>query len=469
MSLRPASSTPRAAARRRRRRRCSEPSLRTSRRCHSVPAGVVARGAYRSQRRSLPTIGDASRGWRAFVPSSGRHCPWFRTDQIPRSRVANGSGGFLPSLATAKARSTCCSSCRPWRSWPPSCSIRSSTASCSACTTPRASTSTAFVGLEHYARALLGDAVFHRSLLNTVLFTGAAVVLQTGLGLLLAVLVADVKRGTGASSRSCSSRPSSSPRSRSARSGSSCTRRTSGSRRRSGRPSGSTRRPSRRSRRPTRRCGRSWPPSCGGSPASRWSSTWRPSGRSRASTTSTPSLEGAGRFQQFRRITWPLLWPQTFALVLLTTLGTLRIFDMVWIMTAGGPSHATETVATDIYVTAFRFLEVGYAQAMAMILLVVILLLTIVEYRILEPPRRGGERVTALRRIRWSTVAPRRARRGLAVPGGLDAGERGQVERRHLSGAVGPAVAAGHREHRRGVEPRTARRSRWRTPPTSPR
>ena len=103
-------------------------------------------------------------------------------------------------------------------------------------------------------------------------------------------------------------------------------------------------------------------------------------------------LEGAGRFQQFRRITWPLLWPQTFALVLLTTLGTLRIFDMVWIMTAGGPSHATETVATDVYVTAFRFLEVGYAQAMAMILLVLILLLAVVEYRLLD---RRAETVSA--------------------------------------------------------------------------
>ena len=57
---------------------------------------------------------------------------------------------------------------------------------------------------------------------------------------------------------------------------------------------------------------------------------------------------------------------------------------MVWVMTAGGPSHATETVATDVYVTAFRFLEVGYAQAMAMILLVVILVLAVVEYRILN-------------------------------------------------------------------------------------
>jgi len=95
-------------------------------------------------------------------------------------------------------------------------------------------------------------------------------------------------------------------------------------------------------------------------------------------------LEGAGRFQQFRRVTWPLLWPQTFALVLLTTLGTLRIFDMVWVMTEGGPSHATETVATDVYSTAFRFLQVGYAQAMAMILLALVLLLAIVEYRVLH-------------------------------------------------------------------------------------
>jgi multiple sugar transport system permease protein len=79
-----------------------------------------------------------------------------------------------------------------------------------------------------------------------------------------------------------------------------------------------------------------------------------------------------------------MLWPQTFVLVLLTTLGTLRIFDLVWLMTEGGPAHATETVATDIYQTAFRFLNIGYAQAMAMILVLVILVLTAVEYRLLN-------------------------------------------------------------------------------------
>jgi raffinose/stachyose/melibiose transport system permease protein len=241
-----------------------------------------------------------------------------------------------------------------------------------------------FVGLEHYARALLGDAVFHRSLLNTFLFTGAAVVLQTGLGLLLAVLVADVKRGRALFTFVFFAPFVLAPVA----------------------------------------VGTVWKflyaPYYGiaatvGSalgldtltiaPLSEadtalWAIMaaflWRFTGFTMivylAAIRALPReyaeyavMEGAGRFQQFRRITWPLLWPQTFVLVLLTTLGTLRIFDMVWIMTAGGPSHATETVATDIYVTAFRFLQVGYAQSMAMILLVVILLLTIVEYRILNP------------------------------------------------------------------------------------
>jgi multiple sugar transport system permease protein len=250
---------------------------------------------------------------------------------------------------------------------------------------------TGFVGLDHYAHAILGDAVFHQALLNTVLFTGAAVVLQTGLGLFLAVLVADVKRG-----------------------------------------------------RTLLRLaffvpfvlasvavGEVWKflyapffgvvPTVGSALGlstqtfapladAHWALwaimaafLWRFVGFTMvvylAAIQSLPReyyehahLEGAGRFHQFRLVTWPLLWPQTFVLVLLTTLGTLRIFDMVWLMTHGGPSHATETVATDIYSTAFRFLNVGYAQAMAMILLVVILLLTVVEYRLLN---RRAEAVSA--------------------------------------------------------------------------
>jgi raffinose/stachyose/melibiose transport system permease protein len=242
---------------------------------------------------------------------------------------------------------------------------------------------TQFVGLDHYTRAILGDAVFHRSLLNTVVFAGAAVVLQTGLGLFLAVLVSDVKRG-----RTFFQFAFFAPFVLASVA-----------------------------------VGAVWKflyapyygvvPTVGSAlgvdtltiapladaNTALWAIMaaflWRFAGFNMvvylAAIKALPReyyeyglLEGASRFQRFRRITWPLLWPQTFTLVLLTTLGTLRIFDMVWIMTAGGPSHATETVATDIYVTAFRFLDVGYAQAMAMILLMVILLVTVVEYRVLN-------------------------------------------------------------------------------------
>jgi ABC-type sugar transport system permease subunit len=242
---------------------------------------------------------------------------------------------------------------------------------------------TNFVGLNNYAHAIFGDAVFHQSLLNTVLFTGAAVVLQTGLGLFLAVLVTEVKRGraffqfaffvpfvlasvavgavwkflyapyfgiaatvgSGLGLDTLTVAPLADARTA------------------------------------------LW--------AIMAAFLWRFAGFNMvvylAAIQALPpgyyehaALEGAGRFQRFRQITWPLLWPQTFTLVLLTTIGTLRIFDMVWIMTEGGPSHATETVATDVYSTAFRFFQVGYAQAMAMILLVVIVVLTVVEYRILN-------------------------------------------------------------------------------------
>jgi len=242
---------------------------------------------------------------------------------------------------------------------------------------------TNFVGLDHYARAILGDAVFHRSLVNTVLFTGAAVVLLTGLGLFLAVLVADVRRGRTFFRLVFFAPFVLAPVA----------------------------------------VGAVWKflyaPFFGivatvgsalgfqtltiaplaDADTALWAVMlaflWRFAGFNMvvylAAIQALPReyyeyalLEGAGRFQQFRRITWPLLWPQTFILVLLTTLGTLRIFDMMWIMTGGGPSHATDTVATDVYVTAFRFLQVGYAQAMAMILLLLILLLTVVEYRILD-------------------------------------------------------------------------------------
>ena len=238
-------------------------------------------------------------------------------------------------------------------------------------------------GLEHYARALVGDAVFRQGLANTVVFTGAAVVLQTGLGLLLAVLVSETRRGQTLFRVVFVAPFVLAPVA----------------------------------------VGTVWKfmyapffgivPSIGSAvgvdlsgvapladpDTALWAIVlafaWRFAGFSMvvyvAAMRSIPreyyeygELEGIGRFMRLRRITWPLLWPQTFALTLLTTIATLRVFDLVWIMTAGGPGHATETVSTYVYATAFRALNVGYAQAMATILMVVIIALAIIEYRLLN-------------------------------------------------------------------------------------
>jgi raffinose/stachyose/melibiose transport system permease protein len=58
-------------------------------------------------------------------------------------------------------------------------------------------------------------------------------------------------------------------------------------------------------------------------------------------------------------------------------MGTLRVFDLMWIMTQGGPAHATETIATYIFTTAFTVQRTGYAQSLAFILLALVALLTL--------------------------------------------------------------------------------------------
>ena len=233
-----------------------------------------------------------------------------------------------------------------------------------------------FVGLDNYIEALFRDDIFHQAVGNTVAFTVVAIVLQTGVGLLLAILISEVRRG----------------------------------------------------RLPYRMIffapvvlsavavGSVWQwiyaPYFGlfpnvaaalgladvhASPLASQATAlwaimgafvWRWAGFNTviylAGLQSIPreyheaaTIEGAGGVRRFRHITWPLLLPHTYTVVLLTTMGTLRIFDLMWIMTQGGPAHATETIATYIFTTAFRFLRVGYAQSLAFMLLGMVALLTL--------------------------------------------------------------------------------------------
>jgi raffinose/stachyose/melibiose transport system permease protein len=88
------------------------------------------------------------------------------------------------------------------------------------------------------------------------------------------------------------------------------------------------------------------------------------------------ALDGAGAWRQFRHITLPGLQNEITLLVILSFINTLRTFDLVYVMTNGGPGHETEVVAYYIYSLAFVTRQVGYGAAVATTLTVIILIVT---------------------------------------------------------------------------------------------
>jgi raffinose/stachyose/melibiose transport system permease protein len=91
------------------------------------------------------------------------------------------------------------------------------------------------------------------------------------------------------------------------------------------------------------------------------------------------TMDGAGPWQRFRRITWPLLAPSTTVNVMLSTIGGLKLFDQVFAATAGGPGYATETLSTVLYKEAFVFGRYGYSTAVALVLALFVAAVSLVQ------------------------------------------------------------------------------------------
>jgi raffinose/stachyose/melibiose transport system permease protein len=83
------------------------------------------------------------------------------------------------------------------------------------------------------------------------------------------------------------------------------------------------------------------------------------------------AIDGASAWQTTRRITLPLLGPTIRIWAFLSIIGSLQLFDIVWIMTIGGPANASSTMVTYMIQNGFRSLEFGYGSAVAVILFVV--------------------------------------------------------------------------------------------------
>ena len=92
-------------------------------------------------------------------------------------------------------------------------------------------------------------------------------------------------------------------------------------------------------------------------------------------------LDGAGRWQQFRNLTVPLLGASTFFLLILNVIYSFQVFDIVFVLTGGGPRNATSVLVTYAYETGFDTRDQGYAAAIGMVLLVLAVAFTIVQWK----------------------------------------------------------------------------------------
>jgi multiple sugar transport system permease protein len=101
------------------------------------------------------------------------------------------------------------------------------------------------------------------------------------------------------------------------------------------------------------------------------------------------ALDGATRSQQFRRVTWPLLWPVTALVLTLQLILQLKLFDQVYLLSEGGPFNSSYVLLMLVYREAFQLNHGGYASAVALVLFLVIMIASVLQFQLL---RAGGGR-----------------------------------------------------------------------------
>lgn len=95
-------------------------------------------------------------------------------------------------------------------------------------------------------------------------------------------------------------------------------------------------------------------------------------------------IDGAGYFRRLYHITIPLLSPVLFFVLIIAVIGSFQTFGQIDLLTSGGPNNSTNLIVYSIYQQAFSYGHFGYASAQAMILFVIILIVTIVQFTVGE-------------------------------------------------------------------------------------
>lgn len=93
-------------------------------------------------------------------------------------------------------------------------------------------------------------------------------------------------------------------------------------------------------------------------------------------------IDGANELQTFKNVTVPLLSPTIFFVVIITAISSFQVFDLIYLMTQGGPLNSTNVLVYAIYQNAFEYFNVGKASAVAYVLFVIILVLTLVQWNL---------------------------------------------------------------------------------------
>ncbi|MBU3194887.1 carbohydrate ABC transporter permease [Clostridium algidicarnis] len=92
-------------------------------------------------------------------------------------------------------------------------------------------------------------------------------------------------------------------------------------------------------------------------------------------------VDGATPFEIFRKVTWPLLMPTTLYIVIITTINSFQCFSIIQLLTSGGPAYSTSTIMYMVYERAFTLNKYGLASAMGVILAIIIMIISVVQFK----------------------------------------------------------------------------------------
>ncbi|MBN9629412.1 MAG: sugar ABC transporter permease [Actinobacteria bacterium] len=92
-------------------------------------------------------------------------------------------------------------------------------------------------------------------------------------------------------------------------------------------------------------------------------------------------IDGASKWQQFRSVTVPLVGPSTFFLLIMNVIASFQVFDLIFVMTGGGPGNSTSVLVTYAYRNGFQIREQGYGAAIGIVILLITLVFTFVQWK----------------------------------------------------------------------------------------